>query len=108
MSLFANMPRAKVQGAPVTKDIPIALLPILAELRAVKDAMGVMRLFEESVPDHLQAKAVAAMIGRPALFRPEVIADAIRLIGFKALARTMGVNQAHAAYTRFCGVDVAA
>lgn len=100
--------RSKMDRAPLSKDVPLVLLPVLAELRAANGPLDVSRLFEESIPDHLHAPAVAFMSKRPQLFKPETIADAIRLIGFAALARKIGLNPAHVAAVKYCGARIAA
>lgn len=97
--------RSKPRTGPSFTETHYVLLPGLAELRKAEGPYDVISIFDESIPDHLQVKTVAEMMRRPQLYRPNIIADAIRLIGFAALAKETGKAGAAAAVERFCPID---
>jgi hypothetical protein len=63
--------------------------------------MDVLRVFKEDIPDTLWSKALAEMLRRPAMFREETIRDVLRLVGFSAVAKELGVTPAGVAFNRF-------
>lgn len=100
--------RAKVTGAPITDEPPRSLLPALSELRKAKETFEIIRIFEDTIPDELWAKALSEMLRRPAMFPPEVIREALGLVGFQAVAKELGVTPAGVAFNRFLPTGVAA
>ncbi len=99
---------SRPKGAPnIANDTHYVLLPGLSELRDASGPFDVIATFEESIPDHLHTRTVVEMIRRPNLYRPNIIADGIRLIGFAALAKELGVAPAAAAIERFCPAEAA-
>ncbi len=87
--------------AALDNGISLAMLPALAELRQARDGVDVIRLFEDSIPDHLQLQAVAHMIERPQHYKVGVIRTALQLVGFAALVKLAGHNRAASAFERF-------
>jgi hypothetical protein len=102
---MANVRRRPViassQSEPLTKDPPPPLLPALLQLRKANGTMDVLRIFKEDIPDSLWPKALAEMLRRPAMFREETIRDVLRLVGFSAVAKELGVTPAGVAFNRF-------
>lgn len=92
---------ASSQSEPLTRDTPLPLLPALLELRKANGTMDVLRLFKEEIPDTLWSQMLVEMLRRPAMFREETIRDVLRLVGFGAVAKELGVTPAGVAFNRF-------
>jgi hypothetical protein len=92
---------ASSQSEPLTRDTPLPLLPTLLELRKANGTMDVLRIFKQEIPETLWSKMLVEMLRRPAMFREETIRDALRLVGFSAVAKELGVTPAGVAFNRF-------
>jgi hypothetical protein len=92
---------ASSQSEPLTRDTPTSLLPALLQLRKANGTMDVLRIFKEEIPDTLWSKTLAEMLRRPAMFREDIIRDVLRLVGFNAVAKELGVTPAGVAFNRF-------
>jgi hypothetical protein len=94
------MARAKPTGSPeLSHDIPVALLPALAQFRQARNTFDVFELSEE-VPDHLLAQ-LAAHVASRAIYNKEHVQELLRIVGFGGLAKTVGQQRARGLTTRF-------
>ncbi len=92
--------RAKPKGSPeLSHDIPVALLPALAQFRNARNAFDIIALNDE-VPDHLLAQ-LAAHVASRAIYKKEHVRELLRIVGFGDLAKTVGQQRARGLTSRF-------
>ncbi|MDR3572134.1 MAG: hypothetical protein P4L81_08210 [Candidatus Pacebacteria bacterium] len=92
--------RARPKGAPeLSHDIPVALLPALAQFRQARNTFDVFELSEE-VPDHLLAQ-LAAHVASRSIYDREHVKELLRIVGFGQLAKHVGHQRARGLTARF-------
>ncbi len=92
--------RAKPTGLPeLSHDIPVALLPALAQFRNARNTFDIIALNDE-VPDHLLAQ-LAAHVASRSIYNKEHVRELLRIVGFGGLAQHVGQQRARGLTVRF-------
>jgi hypothetical protein len=92
--------RARPKGSPeLSHDVPVALLPALAQFRQAKSTFAIFELAEE-MPDHLLSM-LAAHVASRSIYDKEHVRELLRIVGFGQLAKQVGQQRARGLTARF-------
>ena len=91
--------RAKPKGAPDFSEVPVVLLPALAQFRNAKSTFDILALADEA-PDHILA-ALASHVASRDMYRRDHVRELLRIVGYGGLVKTVGHQRARGMTTRF-------
>ena len=104
--LEASTVRGRVTGQPqIANETPVALVPVLADLRNAHNGVRVMAILD-TLPPHLLKPMLEAIAMRPALYSAAIVAEVLRFVGFKQTCRFYGLTRAVNMFERFAVAQI--